>query len=344
MSRGTVLFFISIVFLIVGILHIPTIPTFEEAFGRFGNEVVETKVLFVGDIMLGRYVETLMREQGSEYPFTGVSKLRQHYQTIIGNFEAPLGIKHVQTPSGGMSFSVDASIVPVLSRYIDVVSLANNHSLDQGVDAYHFSLDTLQAGGVQPFGTVPAASSSQIVYLAHDNWNIALIGLSAVGGFSEATAATVLHEAASQSDMQIVYIHWGEEYAPVHNEAQEKIAHQLVAFGADAIIGHHPHVIQDVALIDTVPVFYSVGNFIFDQYFSEEVQIGLGIELTLQNQEVAWRLIPFSALDSRSAPQVASYSQRQLILSEIAQKSSPELAKNIAEHGIVSGGYTLASF
>src|SRR5690606_29076429 len=94
------------------------------------------------------------------------------------------------------------------------------------------------------------------------------------------------------------------EYELVHDELQETLAKALVDAGADAVMGHHPHVVQDVAFYDGVPIFYSLGNFIFDQYWNEHVQTGLGVEMRIEAGQIAYQLIPFTTARSRNQPMV----------------------------------------
>jgi hypothetical protein len=107
-----------------------------------------------------------------------------------------------------------------------------------------------------------------------------------------------------KSDMQIAYVHWGTEYELAHNAAQETLAHVLIDAGADAVIGHHPHVVQDVAFYKDKPIFYSLGNFIFDQYWDTDVQTGLGVRMTIDDGSIAYEAIPFTTAGSRVQPTI----------------------------------------
>ena len=84
-------------------------------------------------------------------------------------------------------------------------------------------------------------------------------------------------------DLIFVSLHWGEEYQLQSNVEQQRIARALIDVGADAVIGHHPHVIQEVEEYNGGWIFYSLGNFIFDQYFSPETMEGLVASVTVQD-------------------------------------------------------------
>ena len=81
--------------------------------------------------------------------------------------------------------------------------------------------------------------------------------------------------------------HWGEEYKKIHNAYQEKLAHAVIDAGADLIIGHHPHVSEDVEQYKGKYIVYSLGNFVFDQNFSEDTRNGLVVKVTLEDDKVA---------------------------------------------------------
>jgi len=103
----------------------------------------------------------------------------------------------------------------------------------------------------------------------------------------------------------VVLVHWGEEYIETSSSYQRKIAYQLVDAGSDIIIGTHPHVVQEIELYhsdmqnkDSL-IFYSVGNFIFDQYFSKETQEGLAVGLIQSKENLKFVLIPIDLTNSQ---------------------------------------------
>jgi poly-gamma-glutamate synthesis protein (capsule biosynthesis protein) len=101
------------------------------------------------------------------------------------------------------------------------------------------------------------------------------------GQFDREAAKKIVSGLASSTDFTIINIHWGTEYEHQFNKLQKEIAHELVDAGADIIIGHHPHVVQGMEMYQGKPIFYSLGNFVFDQYFSPDTQEGLAVGLNL---------------------------------------------------------------
>ncbi len=100
---------------------------------------------------------------------------------------------------------------------------------------------------------------------------------------SDPTIKDIIMNAKAQSDVLIVSFHFGEEYKTVHNSRQEELAHGAIDSGADMVIGHHPHVIEDVEVYKDKPIVYSLGNFIFDQNFSTNTMRGMLFSATYEN-------------------------------------------------------------
>lgn len=328
--------------LALGSLSFPDIPKLQRGF--VGFEPSETKYLFVGDIMLARYVETLIEQEGVDYPFKGLNTLTNRYEAVIGNFEAPISPEHTQTVVDSMSFSVATTSVTALNQYVDYVSLANNHTFDQEEVGLAFTRQVLASSSISTFGDPKNDLHKAVTYLHHEDEQIALIGLNATEHeISSSSLASLFNDLRQQSSMQIVYIHWGEEYESLHSQEQELLAYELIDYGADVIIGHHPHVIQDVALYKGVPIFYSLGNFIFDQYFSDDVQVGLGVELSFTDREITYRLIPFTTHEYESSPRLMTYDERQALLNDLAARSDSRIAAQLARTGEITISKSLAS-
>jgi poly-gamma-glutamate capsule biosynthesis protein CapA/YwtB (metallophosphatase superfamily) len=112
----------------------------------------------------------------------------------------------------------------------------------------------------------------------------------------------IIKNAKAKVDTLVVSFHWGEEYKP-HNARQEMLAKKAIDSGARIVVGHHPHVAQDVAVYNGGLIIYSLGNFIFDQYFSKETMQGLGVIVALDGDRIASYNEYTIPLDSRYQPQ-----------------------------------------
>jgi Bacterial capsule synthesis protein PGA_cap len=293
-------------------------------------------VVFVGDVMLGRNVEHLMRSEGSDYPYRGLDLTASHPQSaVVGNFESSMSTEHVETPAYAMRFSVAEMFLPALQKaHFTHLSLANNHSSDNGEVGYQNALTKLMEHGFLPFGNGEAFTKDSISYIDTEKGSVALIGINASQRIpSELEIEKVFLKASRRSSFQIVYIHWGNEYEIQHSDTQRLLAEILVNAGADLIVGHHPHVVQDIDLIKGVVVFYSLGNYIFDQYFSKEVQEGLVIGLDLQNSP-SLILNPVSSVGNLSQPHIMEPTKQQNFLKALGDRSHPSLRDKIRSGSI----------
>jgi poly-gamma-glutamate synthesis protein (capsule biosynthesis protein) len=298
-------------------------------------------ITFVGDILLARDVELRQQRYGAMHPFGRIRLPLDQY--VVANFESSIPVVHQPTPHFHMRFSSPTSSALVLrDAGVTHVSLANNHSLDFGVAAYEHTRATLHKTGVRTFGMVGAATTSEaydVLETAHGT--VAIIGLETVTTpWSAADAALLLAEATAVSDWQVVYIHWGPEYVTTAAPSQRAQAAALVASGADLIIGHHPHVVQDIELINSVPVFYSLGNFIFDQYFSSEVQTGLLVTLDLSARELY--VAGVTSHDAYTQPRHHTPAEEAAFLAALAERSDPHLRSTITA-GVIPFGAPVAS-
>lgn len=280
--------------------------------GAIDDEYEGGDMLFVGDIMLGRHVETLMNEYGLWYPFVGTERLIEGVDVAVGNFEATVPKEHSQTPNRNLKLSVKEAYMGTLRDVgFDILSLANNHSYDFGKEGYENTLRSckdadLVCGG-HPYEVLPLSAVTTQV-------GDARVGVIFLHGISvntdDKSLSALMAELKRTTDIQLVFIHWGEEYNEQHNEAQEKTAHILIDNGIDAIIGHHSHVVQDIEMYGGKPIFYSLGNFVFDQYFDEYVQNGFGIKMSIEKDFITYTVIPFTSETSKSQPHIMGVDEK----------------------------------
>jgi poly-gamma-glutamate synthesis protein (capsule biosynthesis protein) len=130
----------------------------------------------------------------------------------------------------------------------------------------------------------------------------------------------------------IVTFHWGEEYQSKSSLLQRELAHSVIDSGADLIVGSHPHVVQEIENYQGKLIFYSLGNFIFDQSFSKETQQGFALGVELYEQENIFRLFPFQI--NLSQPFLIEKEEAEEFLYTLAEKSDPSLSKDI-KSGII---------
>lgn len=311
-------------------LSVGSFGILEQLQAVFVEPVKPDTVAFVGDIMLARHVERYLDKYGDDYvysrlPVMGTSTI------LVGNFEAAIPKEHAHTPDETFSFSVDSAYIPALADYgFSYMSLANNHSYDKGVEDFVRTQEVLASSSIESFGEPRNLATSSISYVQLENHILALIGIYTDGVIHSEDELSSLFEYAEQaSDIQVAYVHWGTEYQSLHSIDQELLAHVLINVGADVIIGHHPHVVQDIEIYAGVPIFYSLGNFIFDQYFDPEVQQGLWVEIRPNDSGIEYLLQGITSIGSQSVPRFMSEYENATFLESLAEKSSDSLQEMI---------------
>jgi poly-gamma-glutamate synthesis protein (capsule biosynthesis protein) len=188
---------------------------------------------------------------------------------------------------GDVPLSCDPSYVPLLKANNNTVaSLANNHAFDYGIEGMKDTVKNLNDAGITPIGAgetedeahqavVKEINGRKITILnymdsnnfAEYSYDVMPYANGSTPGYSAYDSADAQKQIAehNDSDMIIAYLHFGNEYSNSPNEDQVKIAHELIDYGADVVLGSHPHVTQGIEVYKGKPVFYSLGNFIFDQ-------------------------------------------------------------------------------
>jgi Bacterial capsule synthesis protein PGA_cap len=294
-------------------------------------------IIFTGDILLARHVEFLMERNGTEYPFVHLRPLFASSTAVIANFESSIPATHAPTPNGKMVFSTKAEYASLLHQVgVTHVSLANNHATDFGEAAYQNTVTTFEATSIDPFGHPRTLSTTSVTYVTYEDKTVGVIAIHTL--FTPPTKSqleSLVRDMTAASDIQIAYMHWGNEYEIRHGLAQQALAETLVDFGIDAIVGHHPHVTQDIQLINSVPVFYSLGNLIFDQYFSGEVQQGYLLSLTISDTELAFTLVPVTSLGTRAQPRLMNQSENNVFLHSLALRSDVILSESIKQGKVI---------
>lgn len=250
-----------------------------------------TSILFVGDIMLDRTI----RKDGENYGYSNLFSCLQDefskYDEVVGNLEGT--ITNFQSVSRDAAyeapesfrFTFDTEAVQALTNIgLSTVSIANNHIRDFGEKGIEQTISNAKSLNVSIFGD-PRLTEQTYLLKEINGTKVAFIPYNQFFGTKEQTLNALI-ETQNISDIQIVFAHWGDEYTPVKSEIKI-LAHDFVDLGADLIIGAHPHVIQENEIYVGVPIYYSLGNFIFDQYWVESVRTGLGVSVEIKNKKIS---------------------------------------------------------
>lgn len=292
-------------------------------------------ITFVGDIMLDRNVKTRMRLRGETYPFANV--VGAPYDSpdlLIGNLEG--AISERQPPANAIDFAFDDNTADLLKRYgFDAVSLANNHGLDQGRAGVVSTHTTLSRAGVGYFGD-GVRDDTEAWTTEVNGKTLAFFGYNIVGNEFDSTAAKAkIEQAVTEHDYVVVFMHWGAEYVPRPAESIQALGREFIDWGATAVVGAHPHVTQGMELWKQRPIFWSLGNFIFDQEWSTETQQGLVLTLSIGPADYAVELFPVNIKESQ--PTLALGDDRAALLARFAERSDiPDDLKQAARSGVLT--------
>jgi poly-gamma-glutamate synthesis protein (capsule biosynthesis protein) len=260
----------------------------------FPTPTENVNLTFFGDIMLGRHVRFLMDNYGQDYPFENMD--RAYLQTndlLIANLEGPVAEKAIKTTKS-IAFRFLPDVVPLVKKYyFDAVSEANNHALDMGAQGLADSYKLLSEGGLTAFGHPRDLSDQSVAFYTVNGRKIALLGLNNTDfKIDKAAVITRITELRAAGYQVIPFIHWGVEYKHTPSTEQVDLAHAFVDAGSIAVVGMHPHVVESIEIYNNAPIFYSLGNAIFDQYFSQDTQEGLSFTMRLTSDELRIYLSP----------------------------------------------------
>ncbi|HRH26165.1 MAG TPA: CapA family protein [Candidatus Paceibacterota bacterium] len=255
-----------------------------------------TTIAFFGDMMLDRYLRLRIEESDASYPFVGLrdilNKAQYRPDHVVVNGEGPFsGDRSVTRGLAGspLQFTFDpAWLKGVKDAGIGYVGQANNHMLDFGMDGYETSMKNITDAGLIPFGG--PNNDGPVAHIPVGNATATLIAFNQFSpnlSLEDSVERLIIdiQAAEARGEFVIVFPHWGEEYVRYPTTFQRSAAERFILAGADMIIGAHPHVVQISEVIHGVPVYYSLGNFIFDQAFMQEVREGMMLSITLASDE-----------------------------------------------------------
>jgi len=294
------------------------------------NERVKT-VLLVGDIMLDRGVEDLIKQNSIYYPFQKISHFLRGIDIIFGNLEGPIVNNPPEFPANSLKFAFNPEIIKGASWCnFNLFSLANNHTLDMGKEGLEETKKWLKKYGINFVGD-PISGSSNNLNSSFFRDNITFLAFNQIFPFivkeEEIIRTTKTVKSLNPDNSLIVSLHWGEEYKLINSPAQQSLAYKIIEAGADLIIGQHPHVVQNIEKYQGKLIFYSLGNFIFDQYFSPDAQQGLAVGLEIYPDRLICRLFPLQINLSR--PVLMEQNKAREFLMQLAKRSDGKLVDEI---------------
>ncbi len=248
-----------------------------------------TTIVFTGDVMLGRTVEIAAREHKDfTYPFGKVALELQKADLTFVNLENPI-VDGCKPFISGFVFCANPEMLAGLTfAGVDIVTLANNHSHNYGEKGIEETKKALNARGIEYTGL------NNLVIKQYNNITFGFLGFDKAQQITPKLTqeeAKFIEDSDKKVDVLIVAMHWGVEYQDKALPGIRKLAQELVKRGADVVIGSHPHWVQDYENIDGLdgikrPVYYSLGNFVFDQMWSEPTRRGLVVKITFDGKNI----------------------------------------------------------
>lgn len=307
------------------------------------TQVPVTRILFTGVIVPARCVQAAIDENGNpNYPYEEVRDIIQEADLSVGTLNATISDFPPHTGCIRTYVLVGSANNADALKWagFDVMSVATNHIKNCGITtcgdrAFFETLENLRRVAILPvgaganhaeamrpvvavlngirFGFVSLGQIEPMAFAGEDTPGIAVL--------NEENIITAVQAARQVSDVVIAMPHWGPEDVPVPNWIQRGLAQDLVDAGADIVVGNHTHVVQAIQELDGVPVFYGLGNFVFDQDLRDHQQ-GVMLILTFEGTRyIGYELIP-THVDQDGRVSVAGPEEAAEILKRIEEASA----------------------
>lgn len=264
---------------------------------------VQSKMLFTGNTFWGRYVDDWAVRQGDQYaaPFSRLGEFkRDDYDAWITGLECPTTEKAASMTSVQMqstlTFNCDPAYLPQFAKWFDVVTLANNHTDNQGADGFAETQSAMASNGIQYFGhydpeslddvceviSVPVKAMWSDDTATDESLPIAMCGYHGVFKTPSAKSLEQIKKYAAYMPV-IAMPHSGAEYQPAPDSIKTKLFHAMIDNGAAMVLGDHPHWVQNTEAYNGRLIVYSMGNFMFDQQVDSETVRSAAIQVTLNS-------------------------------------------------------------
>jgi poly-gamma-glutamate synthesis protein (capsule biosynthesis protein) len=292
------------------------------------NDLEPKTIIFVGDVMLDRAVERLMKKNSFLYPFEKISQFLKGTDFAFGNLEGPIVENPPNFSDNSLQFAFRPETIEGLKfANFNLLSLANNHTLNMSKSGLKQTREFLEKGNINSVGD-PLKCGDEFIYQKDKITFLAFNKTFASNCPDEEIIETIKSvKTQNPENFLIISVHWGNEYQTKSSVSQQKLARKIINAGANLIVGHHPHVVQEIEIYDNKLIFYSLGNFVFDQYFSEQTQQGLAVGLEINENKLTFRLFPIQS--KLSQPFLMEQTQAEKFLEKLSERSSKNLAEEI---------------
>lgn len=315
------------------------------------TESGELVIAAVGDIMIDGSAREIMQRYGYDHAFAGTRDWLQQADIAIGNLEGPLTTRGTAVNEKQYLFrSPPDLVVPAMVRAgFDIVTLANNHTLDFGDEGLIDTINALKEGGIAHVGAGPdLASARRAAVIERNGLKAAFLGYSLTfpeefwatssrGGtaFGHLDHVVTDVRAARQiADIVVVSFHWGRESTTELRPYQIALGRSAIDAGAQLVIGHHPHILQAVEKYKQGVILYSLGNFAFGSY-SEKARVSAVAEIKFRKQQlVQLTMKPINVLNVQVLfqPTPLAGKEAHAVINQLQQLSSQRNTGLVARH------------
>jgi len=278
----------------------------------------ETSFSFViaGDMMLDRNIDYNFRGQKIYDLFSNFGQeVFQGADLSMVNLEGPISARPIPADnSESLVFNFPPTTPDLLNwLHINAVGLANNHTLNAGASGLSYTRKVLTEKGISNFGNpnnIDAASVGRF-----DNGKIKVSVIAAQLIDNKTSLVPLITTEKANGYKVIVFPHWGTEYEAKNSIIQQNMAHAWIDAGADLVLGSHPHVMQNAERYKDKFIFYSLGNFVFDQNFSIPTQRGLILAGIFSGNAIEIKLIPIKSVKFK--PELMIEDEKTVIVNKI---------------------------
>ncbi len=322
----------------------------DEVNNFIGQSKKNISVIFVGDIMLSRDVNDRMRAYNDYfYPFLELEGFLNNADLTFGNLESPI-LYGNYVPVNSFSFDAHPETAKSMAKAgFDVLSMANNHAGNMGQAGFLKSFEKINENGMYYTGAAKKRSDldQQGVITEVEGikigWLAYAYGPSHYGTDGDYPGMALMDIEKMKKDVErlkketnhvFVSMHAGTEYTENISGQQRDFAQAAIDQGASMVIGHHPHVVQRVERYNDGFIMFSLGNFIFDQMWSQNTRRGLATKIYLDKENInRFEYYPIKIFDY-SQPRLAEENDKQNIYNRLRTELNLEKAVFVNDNKI----------
>ncbi len=277
-----------------------------------------TTFLIGGDLMFDRGINHQFKSTGLQHVFDDFGqRVFWGSDVALANLEGPISAIPINddTTANNLMFNFPPESIQALQfLHVNAVSSANNHSLNAGQNGLDTTKKLLSNAGIVPIGQQDQFNQQSLHQFDNPN-HMTIIAVNMLENPAQQPILDAIASEHLRGHFVMIFPHWGVEYQPTHSAEQQQQAYAWIEAGADAIIGSHPHVIEDMEIYHGKPIIYSLGNLVFDQTFSPDTQKGLLIGGVITKEALQLSFFPTQTKSLK--PHLASGNVKSEILQHL---------------------------